>query len=248
MPDSNVRNVIMRFEFITFVFFLFSVFVAPAMASEHLTQEQLEQWFNDELVSDEERALAVNEGDLVFLSKLPEKAVHYSQNILTISKESLDNGWVHLVQCHVNLDAVAASQVVYRYKRMRNLSVESFEKIGRAWVEGNSVQMEDVQEGAKLCIQADVGILYSTSDEKDRKGKGAVLRNGPFHRKFLDGYYPMHVSLEIKYPGALLRYENINPKAQPGFSVTAGKNTLTVDAWFEGELRTEVRFSKINQN
>lgn len=221
-------------------FIFFCVFVVPVMATEHLTPEQLEQWFNDELLTDEERALAVNEGVLEFLSKQPDKAVHFSQNILTISKDSLSTGWVNLVQCHVNLDAVAASQVVYRYKRMRNLVVDSFEKIGKAWVEGKSVQMEDVNKGAKLCIRADVGILYSHKDGS------AVLVNGPFHRKFLDGYYPMHVSLEIKYPRALLKYKSISPNAQPGFSVTHSKNTLTVNAWFEGELRTEVRFSRIN--
>jgi hypothetical protein len=216
------------------------VFAASVMATEHMSSEQLEQWFNDELQSDEERALAVNEGVLEFLIKPPEKAVHYSQNILTISQDSLNTGWVNLVQCHVNLDAVAASQVVYRYKRMRQLTVDSFEKMGKAWVEANSVQMEDVEKGAKLCIRADVGILYSNNDGS------AVLKNGPFHRKFLDGYYPMHVSLEIRYPGALLKVESISPMAQPGFSVAQSKNTLTLDAWFEGELRTEVRFSKVN--
>lgn len=225
-----------------FVFILFGVFAIPVGATNHLTPEQLEQWFNDDLISDEERALQVNEGKLEFLTKQPEEAVHYSQNILTISKDSLSSGWVGLKQCHVNLDAVALSQIVYRYKRMRYLKVDSSEGIKRSWIEGNTVQLEDVKRGAKLCIQADVGILYLN------KEGGAVLRNGPFHRKFLDGYYPMHVSLEIKYPDDLLRYENISPMMQPGLSVEQGKNSLHVDAWFEGELRTEVSFLRVDQN
>jgi hypothetical protein len=125
---------------------------------------------------------------------------------------------------------------------MRYLRVESFEGIRRSWIEGNSVQLEDVQRGARLCIRADVGILYL-----DKEGR-AVLRNGPFHRKFLDGYYPMHVSLEITYPDDLLRYENISPVVQPGLSVTQDKNSLYVDAWFEGVLRTEIGFSRMGQN
>jgi hypothetical protein len=224
------------------VFILFCVFVTPVTATEHLTAEELQGWFNDDLSNDEERALAVNEGELAFLSKQPEKAVHYSRNILTITRDSLNVGWISLKQCHANLDAVAASQIVYRYKRMRNLMVDSFEGIRRVWVEGNAVQLEDIQQGARLCIRADVRILYLASDG------GAVLKNGPFHRKYFDGYYPMHVTLEIQYPDDLLRYESIRPKAQPGFSVTQTNNTLHVDAWFEGELRTEVRFSIIHRN
>jgi len=232
----------MKFTMAKFVFVFFSVFVIPANAIDHLSAEQLEQWFNDDLISDEERALAVNEGELKFLTKRPEKAVHHSQNVLIISKDSIRSGWVGLKQCHDNLDAVAASQIVYRYKRMRKLIVDSSERIKRSWIEDNSVQLEGVQRGAKLCIRADVGILYLDKDGS------AVLRNGPFHRKFLDGYYPMHVSLEIKYPDDLLRYENISPMVQPGLSVTQRKNTLYVDAWFEGELRAEVRFSRINHD
>ena len=231
----------MKFVITTVVFFFSSIFAGSVAATEFQSSEQLEQWFSDELQSDEERALAVNEGELVFLSDPPEKAVHHIQNILTISDsvDSLVNGWVNLFQCHDNLDAVAASQIVYRYKRMRHLTVDSFEKIRRAWVEGNSVQLEDVEKGARLCVRADVGILYSNKDGS------AVLKNGPFHRKFLDGYYPMHVSLRVQYPDNVLRFENISPKVQPGFGVTKSKNTLEVDAWFEGELKTEVKFSAI---
>jgi len=228
-------------EITTFVFIFLSIFVVPLGATEELTPEQLEQWFNDEVKSDEERALAVNEGELVFLSEPPEKAVHYIENTLIISEDSPDTGWVNLIQCHDNLDAVAASQIVYRYKRMRGLKVDSFEKIKRAWIEGNSVQLEDVKAGAKLCIRADVGILYSN------KSGSVILKNGPFHRKFLDGYYPMHVTLKIQYPSDLLQYKNISPEAQPGFSVTRSTNALNIDAWFEGQLRTEVRFTKKSQ-
>ena len=232
----------MKTEFTVVAFVLLKLFTASVLAAEELTPDQLEQWFRGELKSDEERALAVNEGDLVFLAKPPDKPVHYIQNTLVISKDSPVTGWVSLIQCHDNLDAVAASQIVYRYKRMRSLKVDSFEKIKRAWIEDNSVQLEDVKAGAKLCVRADVGILYSNEDGS------VVLKNGPFHRKFLDGYYPMHVSLKIQYPGDLLRYENISPGVQPGFSISQSINTVFVDAWFEGELKIEVEFVKVQNN
>lgn len=214
----------------------------PVAANDVMTSDELEIWFNEDTNDDEARALAVNEGELEFLLRPPSKAVHYSRNILTIDKGSVKTGWVSLIQCHQNLDAVAASQIVYRYKRMRNLRVDSSVGIKRYWVEGSSVQLEDVERGAKLCIQADVGILYSHPDGS------VILKNGPFHRKFLDGYYPMHVTLEIHYPVDLLRYESIMPMTQTGFSVSQANNTLHVNAWFEGELRTEVRFSQLSRD
>ena len=75
-----------------------------------------------------------------------------------------------------------------------------------------------------------------------------MLKNGPYHRKFLDGYYPMHVSLDIKYPGTLMHYESINPATQPGFNVKQASDSLYVDAWFEGELKMEIRFSRMSQH
>jgi len=228
------------FKFV-FLFFLSGCF-PPAVANEPMSSDELEKWFNEDTNDDEARALAVNEGDLEFLVRPPSKSVHFSRNILTIDKGSVKTGWVGLVQCHQNLDAVAASQVVYRYKRMRNFRVDSFEGIKRVWIEGNSVQMEDIKHGAKLCIQADVGILYSLPDGS------VILRNGPFHRKYFDGYYPMHVTLEINYPVDLLRYESVTPMAQLGFNISQTNGALNVDAWFEGELRTEIRFSEISAN
>lgn len=239
--NSSIFHV-MKYSLKIFILFFTVDMACPVLANELMTPDELEKWFNDEINDDEARALAVNEGELEFLIKPPSKPAHHSSNILTIDKESLETGWVKLIQCHQNLDAVAASQVVYRYKRMRNLRVDSFQGIKRAWIEDNSVQMEDVESGAKLCVQADVGILYLKPDGI------AILKNGPFHRKFLDGYYPMNVSLEIFYPVDLLRYESIKPIPQPGFHVMQTNSTLHVSAWFEGELKTEIRFSRISHN
>ncbi|MDX2464152.1 MAG: hypothetical protein QNK31_06545 [Porticoccus sp.] len=204
--------------------FLFFEIIGPALANEPMTSDELEKWFVEDINDDEARAMAVNEGKLEFLIKRPSKAVHSSRNILTIDKESIETGWVGLIQCHQNLGAVAEMQVVYRYKRMRNLRVDSFEGIKRAWVEGSSVQLVDIKRGAKICIQAEVGILYSRPDGS------LILKNGPFHRKYFDGYYPMHVNLEIRYPMGLLRFESITPMAQPRFSLSHTSNSLKVDA------------------
>lgn len=210
--------------------------LAPPATAEEMSSEELERWFNEDADDDTARALAVNEGPLVFLTQPLVKPVHHSHNTLVIDANSLTSGWVKLTQCHSNLDAVAASEVVYRYQRMRNLRIKSSSGIGRAWIEDNSVQMTDIQHNASLCVSAEVAILYANADHS------YTLRNGPFHRKFLDGYYPMHVTLDIHYPDSRLRLAEIDPPPQPGFELSTSPGRLLLNAWFEGELRTVLRF------
>lgn len=211
---------------------LWAGFVA---ADEPMTPEELEQWFNSD-DDDVARALAVNEGELVFLAVPPAKAVHHLRNRLTIGPNSLKDGFVELYQCHDHLDAVHEAQVVYHYQRLRNLRIDSQSGIAKVWVEGDSVQMMDIGKDAKLCLRAEVGILYANADGS------YTLRNGPFHRRFLDGYYPMHVTLEIRYAPNLLQFDGITPKEQPGFHIIRNPEGVTVEAWFEGILTTETRF------
>jgi hypothetical protein len=214
--------------------------LAPSIAAaDDMSPEELERWFLEDADDDEARALAVNEGPLVFLPTPPDKPAHHSHNTLTIDDNSLSSGWVKLGQCHRNLDPVPASQVVYRYHRMRGLRIESSSGIERVWVEDNSVQLSNVHHHATLCVSAEVGILYRNPDNS------YSLRNGPFHRKFLDGYYPMQVTLDIHYPAARLQIQDITPTPQPGFSVSPSPGRLLINTWFEGELRTELRFTPL---
>jgi hypothetical protein len=114
--------------------------------------------------------------------------------------------------------------------------VDSFEGIGRAWVEGASIQLENVRDAASLCIRAESRVVRLLP------GNRFVVRNGPFMRRFLDGYYPMHVTLEIILPPGDWVLEKSEPAVQPGFSVTRNPAGIVVDAWFEGELETEFYF------
>jgi hypothetical protein len=61
-------------------------------------------------------------------------------------------------------------------------------------------------------------------------------------RSFLDGYYPMHVSLEIVLPPGNWRLFGSRPARQPGFEVQYAAGTVTADAWFSGRLYTEFHF------
>ncbi|MDX1336131.1 MAG: hypothetical protein R3312_10125, partial [Gammaproteobacteria bacterium] len=75
----------------------------------------------------------------------------------------------------------------------------------------------------------------------DEEG-GFTLYNGPYMRQFLDGYYPMKVTLTIAYPDQLLNFRSASPEAQPGFDIKNKTGTLVVQALFEGRLTTQLSF------
>lgn len=178
----------------------------------------------------------VNEGSLRFLDQPPSRPVHEHYNRIELSPRSLGDGWASLYQCHSHLDAVPAAQVVFNEDRIRLLQVKVVSGIGQARVEGASVQLEDVQPGARLCLAAESRVVESHDDG------GFVVRNGPFMRRFLDGFFPMHVTLEIVLPSDAWEMAGSRPVVQPGFAVTEEAGSLHVDTWFEGELRTEFYF------
>jgi hypothetical protein len=207
---------------------------APFLAAQELTPEELERWFEDDSRT-QPYDFDVNSGELEFLAAMPDKRVPHSRNGLRITVSSLADGWVEQAQCHENLDPVPLAEVVYRYREMRDLRVVSTTGIERAWVEGQSVQMENISHGAVLCVAAAARLLR-------REGEEYVLRNGPFQRRFLDGYFPLRVSLTLEYPAERLRVASIDPPPQPGFSVQQASGRITLEALFEGRLYTEVRF------
>lgn len=211
---------------------LASVFTAVpvAAATGDATDDWPEDWPDEFDISS--RIALVNEGELEFIPSAAADGAHYHRNRIAITEASLDLGWVELTQCHENIDPVHAAQILFRVDGIRDLAIERSRNIGRAWVEGHSVQLEDVGTDAELCIRAESRALQSLGDGMFR------LRNGPYMRRFLDGYYPMRVALSIDYPGQRLRLVGQTPEPQEGFSVDRAPNRLQVDATFEGRLIT----------
>lgn len=218
------------------VFYVVSLMAFLSLSSaEPLTDEEAERLFEDDW---ENRAASVNEGKLEFLTHSPVKAVHHHHNTLTITRKSITSGWINMHQCHDNLDPVPAMEIVFRPERIKELAIESFVNIENATVDGTSIQLTNVSAHARICIKGVARAL-----QKD--GKDLVLRSGPFMRKFLDGYYPMRVSMDIEFPDTYLRFAKIKPAAQPGFRFSSNGSKIHFDALFEGRLHTEVRFSPI---
>lgn len=219
--------------------YLILLFVSlPIMTiAKDLDRAELERWFeSDELLPRVISTENVNEGNLQFLHSLPVQTVHHHQNKLMIDAESVSSGWVQLSQCHENLDKVPRAQILYSKDRIKELKVVSSKNIDKSWIENNSVQLRNIHSDARLCVAARTHAL------KMNKDGIYVLRNGPFMRRFLDGYYPMWVSLEIDFSQSDLQLIAIKPMEQDGFKVKSQQGSISVDAWFEGKLNTEFRF------
>jgi hypothetical protein len=214
-----------------------AAFAEDALAEDTFPDE--DDWPEMDL---EARIAAVSDGELRFVG--PERAAetHRHVNRIRIGAESLREGWIELSQCHENLDAVGAAQILFSAERTRGLEVVSAQGIGHAWVEGPSVQLTDIAPGARLCIRAESRAMFALGDGRYR------LRNGPYMRRFLDGYYPMQVVLDVSYPADRLALVNHQPVTQPGFEVRAESGHVAVDAAFEGRLFTCLDFCETNSS
>lgn len=181
--------------------------------------------------------LDINEGELRFLTEPPAPPPPLQSTHVQISEDSLQTGWVRVKQCYYRLDPVAAMQVVFAPGRVRHLQILSAHHIARAWVEENSVQLEQVGRDAVLCILSENRSLAANGPEG-----GYVWRGGPYLRRFLDGYFPMHVKLAVDYPAARLRLTAIEPPAVKLKAVTLPGH-VHLDVLFEGRLDVNLRFA-----
>ena len=216
---------------ISWIYLLYLILLPWTATAADTEKQEAEQWFYSDA---EQQALEVNEGELVFISP-PQQAILHSQNRISITEHSLTNGWLALTQCYYHLDPVPETVIRYQYKDMKNLRVIKFVNIADVRTNSQSIELEDIRDNASLCIRADVLLLETTAS-------GYQIRNGPYHRKFLDGYYPFHVSLLIEYPSELIQLDEISPDAQPGFEIRKEKNSLEIISWFEGQLIIDVKF------
>ncbi|HER20056.1 MAG: hypothetical protein JXJ30_06850 [Halothiobacillaceae bacterium] len=178
-----------------------------------------------------EKARQVNEGELEFLGSEPDPDGARMHKRLRLDRESLETGWAEMHQCHDNLDPAPAVQIVFNPERTRNIRITSREGVGMAKVDGPSVQMREIERGARLCVNARVLAI-----EPHPTAAGYQVENGPFMRRFLDGYYPMHVRLALDWPAGLLAFADSTPPAQPGLSIETRPDGLRLDAHFEGRL------------
>lgn len=219
-----------------------SIFLVCLLFASTVLADSDNDWFFDDF---EEKIELVNEGEIAFLAGSPHEDSHSHMNHLVITTESLQTGWVKVRQCHKNLDALDALQINFSDKTTKNHSIVSFSNIERAWVDRSNIELEGISKDAELCLTLDTQNLHF--------GEDGILRvkNGPYMRQFLDGYYPLHVTLDVSYPCQKLRFIKTRHRPQHGFSVSeqAFKEhgcQVSIDAWFEGKLYTELMFEQLD--
>lgn len=208
----------------------------PLSAAEP-SEEELERWFE----SDEPGPPQSGYGggsQLEFIAPLTQKPTPLSHTQLLLDEASLATGWVAVEQCHNQLDPVPDAEVVYSFEQMRGLRITEQRGIASARVAGPSVQLRDVQRGARLCVALQARLLRADGPGRYR------LRYGPFMRRFLDSYFPLHITLEVRYPAQRLELVQISPAAEEGYGLTAAPGRFSIDAWFRGKLVLELLFQR----
>ena len=186
-------------------------------------------------------AAEISGGELRLLTESPGAPPHHYSKRIEIGPASLDSGWVLDRQCHMHLDPVAALEIVFGAGKVRRLRITRSENIGDARVVGHSVQLQNVGKNASLCLESELHSL-----ERDPLTGRYVLASGPYMRRFLDGYFPMRLTLEISYPHDRLRLV----EAEPGLLRTRARllpGRLKLDVLFEGRLGLMIYFEPVHR-
>ncbi len=148
------------------------------------------------------KTLDVQDSPLKWVEPNKTQGKYWLQNDITIDHDSLSTGFVDFTQCHNNLDAIHAIEIVYNAKTTENLTVLSSKGIGSTVTKAASIALRNVQKDAKICISGKTKTL--TFDQKQQHWQ---LARGPYMRKFLDGYYPMHVQETIQWSGVNINWQ-----------------------------------------
>lgn len=217
-----------------------ALIATPAIAADSEPSSEEAEWeaaweAAEERERQMERARNVNEGELVFLQQEPAADSARMEKRIDLAWGTLADGWARMHQCHHNLDPAAAVQIVYNGERTRDIRITGRDGVGQAEVVGPSVQMREIERGASLCVEAEVLAILPHPEKA-----GYVVDNGPFMRRFLDGYYPMQVRLEVSWPEGMLTLQKSEPPAQPGLAIKANPRGVTLDAHFEGRFESRL--------
>lgn len=187
--------------------------------------------------ADRERLRKINTGTVQFIDEpAPPNELHTRMS-LTVSADSIDSGWVAMRQCQSGLDVMPLSEIVYRYAEINEFRIVSTRNIDSAVIDGPGVQLHGVQADAEICVSAQVKILHAFGNGQFR------ITSGPYHRRFFDGYFPMTLNLDIRYPAKALEWRTAAPRAQRGFGIESVPGHIAVDTRFAGMLTVTLEFA-----
>lgn len=184
--------------------------------------------------------LDINEGELEFITRPLKETPHHHSTHISITAESMKSGWIGNKQCHSNLQTVPAMEIVFRKGYVRNLDISRSENIGRVWIEDATVQLQDIKKNAVVCITGE-----TLSFKKNGHSGNYIWTGGPYMKKYLDGYFPMKVSIAIDYPSDKLVLEKLTPLAVELKTVKLPGH-IRLSLLFEGILELETHFKEIS--
>ena len=188
---------------------------------------------NDEL----EQLLEIGDEHFVALTEAPPHPPFVHQKILTLGRESMSSGWVQNEQCHRQFSPTSALQFVFKRGRIRAIEIVEQHDIGRSWVDGNTVQLEDVNKRSSICFRSENRML------ERRAGGGYGIKVGPFFYRFLDGYFPVTVDLRVRFPADRLTLREV--RAEDGVEVVRLTDEVRLRSTFQGILRVEMLFDSV---
>jgi hypothetical protein len=167
---------------------------------------------------------------------------YWVKNSLTISKQSLTNGWIRFDQCHYQLDPVAKIEVSYHPEKTKSLKVLSNNGINQVEVVGSFVVLQGVKKGAQVCISG-------SSKTLTPEGRRFSINRGPYMRKFLDGYFPMiveeSIQLEDDVSAKLIsQTPNLENSSNNQNKKSKDISDLTFKYAFEGVLQAHYLFER----
>ncbi len=163
----------------------------------------------------------------------------YHHKWIRIEQNSLTNGWVFNRQCHSQFAAMPSLQIVFGTGTTRNIRLTKTKLLGRAWVEGTTVQLETVRPESEICFSSENRVLSPT-------GPGDYeLKVGPFYYRYLDGYFPMQMILNVDYPPSLLKVVDVAPDQPEAIAVKYASGQIRLESVFQGKLWVYVKFAAV---
>ncbi|WP_173271889.1 hypothetical protein [Thiosulfatimonas sediminis] len=196
-------------------------------------------WLED----DSNLNISVNEGQLTYVDPALTEGNYALENRLRILKDATQTQQIEFTQCHKNLDAINSIEIVYNPKTTTNLDVLSSTNIANIEVGADKVALSKVQKGAQICIRG-----ISTTLTYNPTLQVWELPRGPYMRKFLDGYYPMHLQEVLELGESNLAFVKLQIKNGPAIQPlkqigqNANGTTVTFDYYFEGRLQPTYQF------
>ncbi len=180
------------------------------------------------------------------------------KNAITLTDETLKTGFVQFSQCHTHLDAIRAIDIVYNPQTTQELEVLSSKKIQTVTAHAAKIELKNVDKGAEVCVAGKVKTFHFNEQNQQWN-----LQRGPYMRKFLDGYYPMHVQETIQWPDIAIKWHATeifdesqnqfvevfsdsllqkNSAKTPHPQMQKSHNAMNIDYWFEGKLKINYLF------